>query len=66
MPDIWLRLCVERHAGLLSYHDANWSEEEDAFKMSYTLIYLTKRKPLASHWGLHTRRGINGNAPDLE
>ena len=66
VPDIWLRLCVERHVGLLSYHDTDRSEEEDGFKMSHALIYLTKWEALASHWGLHRRRGINGNAPDLE
>ena len=66
VPDIWLRIGVERHVGLLSYDDVNWSEEDDAFGISYTLIYLTNGGPLASHWGLHTGRGINGKAPDLE
>ena len=32
VPDIWLRLGVERHDGLPSYDDANWSEEDDAFR----------------------------------
>lgn len=41
VPDIWLWLGVERHDGLLSYDDANWSEEDDAFEMSYARIYLT-------------------------
>lgn len=66
VPDIWLRVGVERHVGLLSYDDANWSEEDVAFEMSYTLIYLTNEGSLASHWGLHIRRDINGKAPDLE
>ena len=64
MPDIWLRLGVERHVGLLSYDDANWSGKDDAFEMSYTLFILQSGSPLHPIGGF-TQGGASTEMPRI-
>lgn len=46
VPDIWLRVGVKRHAGLLSSRRRSYKKEDDeVFDCSYILLYLAMGGP---------------------